>query len=161
MLIGHKHTEESRLKMGISQKIRFANNPHWNKGNHWSDEIKKKMSLARTGICCGANHFNWKGDAVGYAGIHDWIEKEKGKPLKCDICGTTNAKKFEWCNKDHKYKRILIDWFRACTSCHRKYDYKFNLPNARTSPHQRIDFLRQRGGRNKLRQVVRGALGTE
>jgi hypothetical protein len=117
---GLKPSEESRLRMSVGQKKRFANFPTWNEGTKgickaWN-KGKKFPQIS------GSKHWHWKGDEVGYFGIHDWIAKEKGVISKCDICGTTNAKKFEWCNKDHKYKRILNDWFRACTSCHRKYD---------------------------------------
>lgn len=72
---------------------------------------------------CGDKCNLWLGDDVGYSGVHKWIYKHKGKPSKCEICGTTKAKKFEWCNVDHTYRRVLDDYFRACTSCHRKYDY--------------------------------------
>ena len=43
------------------------------------------------------------------------------------MCGTETAKKFEWANIDHKYRRVLEDFIRMCTSCHRKYDYENNL----------------------------------
>jgi hypothetical protein len=119
---GWKPSEENRKKMSEGQLRRFANSPTWNKGKHLSEETKRKISLAKIGRFCGENHPRWKGDDIGYAGIHDWIEKEKGKPSKCDICETTEAKKFEWCNKNHKYKRNLSDWFRACTRCHRRHD---------------------------------------
>lgn len=69
---------------------------------------------------------NWKGDEVGYSGVHTWIEKWKGKPKKCENCGTENAKKFEWANIDHKYRRVLQDYIRMCTSCHRNYDIENN-----------------------------------
>lgn len=68
------------------------------------------------------NHFNWKGDSIGYAGIHKWINRVAGSPSLCDDCGTTSAKKFEWANISGKYKRILSDWKRLCVSCHRKFD---------------------------------------
>src|SRR3990167_3947508 len=65
---------------------------------------------------------NWQGNDVGYHGVHHWVKKHFGKPLKCEHCGTTTARKFEWANKDHKYKRIRADFVRLCTTCHRKYD---------------------------------------
>ena len=58
----------------------------------------------------------------GYTAIHDWIRRWKGKPSKCEVCGTTSAKKFEWANVDHQYRRVLEDYLRMCTKCHRKYD---------------------------------------
>jgi len=43
--------------------------------------------------------------------------------MKCELCGTEDAKKYEWANKDHKYFRNTNDWMRVCTKCHRNYDY--------------------------------------
>lgn len=66
----------------------------------------------------GDNHWNWIGDDVGYAGIHDWIESVKGKPSKCEQCGKTKAKRFEWHNISHEYLRDENDWVRLCSICH-------------------------------------------
>ena len=77
----------------------------------------------------GSEHLNWKGNNVGKTAVHRWIERWKGKPMKCDNCGTEKAKKYEWANINHKYHRILEDYIRMCTSCHRKYDYENHLSN--------------------------------
>lgn len=70
------------------------------------------------------NHPNWKGDKVGYAGLHDWVEKILGKPGSCEHCGKTGLKgrKIHWANKSQKYLRKKSDWVRLCSSCHKKYD---------------------------------------
>ena len=70
----------------------------------------------------GSKNPNWKGDDVTYIGLHSWVWRNKGRPKKCEHCGTTTAKRFEWANKSHEYKRDLTDWIRLCTSCHKKYD---------------------------------------
>lgn len=67
-------------------------------------------------------HFNWKGDNIGYAGVHKWIQRTLGKPNLCSICGITNSKKYEWANISGEYKRDITDWKRLCVSCHRLYD---------------------------------------
>ena len=103
--IGHKSfsgTEFTRFKKG--QKS-------------WNKDMKMPDSY-------GKNHPFYKGDKVGYTGLHNWVRNKLGSPSRCEFCGTLKAKKFEWCNKDHKYKRNLNDWLRLCTSCHRKYDYE-------------------------------------
>lgn len=64
----------------------------------------------------------WKGDKIGYWGIHAWIKREYGSPKKCDDCGTTTAKKFEWANISKKYIRDISDWKRLCTKCHNSFD---------------------------------------
>lgn len=68
----------------------------------------------------GENHPSWKGDAVGYGGVHDWLRKEYGQPSFCEECGTTSAKRFEWANISLQYHRDRADYRRLCASCHRK-----------------------------------------
>lgn len=89
-------------------------------------KIKKGQRLSpQTEFKKGDVPWNWKGDAVGYKCLHDWVRKRLGKPRKCEFCKTTTAKRFEWANKSQQYKRDLTDWLRLCTSCHRNYDYGF------------------------------------
>ena len=64
----------------------------------------------------------WRGDSAGKSAMHKWVETWKGKPSKCDVCGTEAKRKYEWANVDHSYKRVLDDYIRMCTPCHRKYD---------------------------------------
>jgi hypothetical protein len=93
-------------------------------GKHHSEEAKIKIGLANKGHkgLSGINSPNWKGDKVGYDGLHDWIQRERGNPQQCEFCGTTTAKRYEWANKSHEYKRDLTDWIRLCPSCHKRYD---------------------------------------
>ena len=58
-----------------------------------------------------------------YDGLHDWVERNLGKPRKCDICGTTNSKVFQWSNKSGQYKMDFNDWQRLCVKCHCLYDF--------------------------------------
>ncbi len=66
----------------------------------------------------------WKGDKVSKDGLHSWVEKRLGKPMKCEFCKTTKSKVFQWSNKSEKYLRDLSDWQRLCIKCHVKYDYE-------------------------------------
>ena len=110
-LFGKKHSAESLEKMRVV-KI----------GKVSSKETKKRISRAMKDKRVGANSHKWKGDFAGYAAMHYWIKRIKGKPKKCEKCGSTEKKKYEWANVDHKYRRKIEDYFRACTSCHRKFD---------------------------------------
>lgn len=67
----------------------------------------------------GEAHPSWKGDEVGYGGLHIWMRKEFGTPSKCERCGTETAKRYEWANKSRTYKRERADWERLCVPCHR------------------------------------------
>lgn len=73
----------------------------------------------------GDKHPNWKGDAVGYKGLHTWITDNWGRPSLCEQCGTTKSKKFQWANLGI-YNRERKNWKRMCASCHHKFD---NLVN--------------------------------
>ena len=115
--IGKPNTSSTKFKKG--QRA-------WNEGKIWPKGIREKMSLAHIGKNTGSDNGMWKGDNVGYHAVHNWIYRVKGNPYRCEHCNTTIAKKFEWANKDHSYKRILEDYISLCTSCHRKFDYEFN-----------------------------------
>lgn len=58
-----------------------------------------------------------------YRMLHYWVEKNLGKPSKCEKCGTTKAKSFQWANKSKKYKKNLSDWERLCPTCHYRADF--------------------------------------
>jgi len=68
----------------------------------------------------GKSHPDWKGDKASYVTKHLWVRDHKGTPNKCEKCGTTKAKRYEWANISGKYKRELDDYRRLCISCHRK-----------------------------------------
>jgi hypothetical protein len=68
----------------------------------------------------GADHKAWKGQEVGYRGMHYWVIRQKGKAQKCSKCGST--KSVQWANVDHKYLRDIDDYVEMCSSCHKLYD---------------------------------------
>lgn len=87
-------------------------------------EFRQKMAEAQKKVDRkGQNNPFWKGDAVGYHGIHIWIRKQRGRPSYCEHCQKTDeAAKYQWANKSGQYKRDVNDWLRLCLSCHKKYD---------------------------------------
>ena len=134
---GYKMTEEHKKKIGESNKKKLTeyfltvkgkklaiNHSKKMLGRKLSEEHKEKIKL-NTPI--GFKHANWKGEGASYSSKHIWITKELGKPNYCEHCERTDKKKYEWANKDHKYRRKNEDYLRLCTSCHRNYDYKNNL----------------------------------
>ena len=132
--LGRKHSEESKAKMSESrqrhtvtketkQKMSLAHT-----GKKMSEEHRKNISLAMYGKT-DEKHSSWKGDKVGYSGLHTWVRKHLGKPLKCEHCSKENKpakdgryKFVQWANKSHEYKRDLMDWLALCVPCHKKYD---------------------------------------
>lgn len=73
----------------------------------------------------GKDNRMWKGDFASYAAMHMWVVRHNGKARKCIdelFAGLDCKGRFEWSNKDHKYKRDLNDYHERCTRHHRIYD---------------------------------------
>lgn len=95
-----------------------------------SMETRKKHSEAQKG-CKGSN---WRGDNIGYTGVHVWLNITFGKPDKCEnkscVYPRMGAKKmlykpcwFEWALiKGKEMKRRRENFVKLCLACHRKYD---------------------------------------
>jgi hypothetical protein len=100
--------------------------------SYLTEESKKKIGKSHIGVSSGMlgktgeNCPNWKGDSAGKHAIHRWVEKNKGRPKKCGICGIEGNKIYDWANKDHRYRRVLDDYIRLCRACHQKYDRENN-----------------------------------
>jgi hypothetical protein len=117
-----EHKRKKNLACSISMK---------GKHNSPKSEFKKGMTPWNKGKEClavkGESNHHWKGDNAGYVSIHMWVSRWKGRPKLCDVCGSTQEKKYEWANIDHRYKRVLDDYIRMCTRCHRKYDKEMGV----------------------------------
>lgn len=106
------------LRLSPGTEFKKGNIP-WNnnlKGVHFSPSTEFKVGQMEN-----ENHPHWKGDMVGYAGIHKWVHRKLGKANNCVHCGKTDGK-IEWANKSHEYKRELSDWLQLCKKCHIAYD---------------------------------------
>lgn len=115
----------------MKKKIKNPHTVEWNR--KISEGVKRQHSEGRVNLVGFSKEairkavaVTWKGENVSNVGLHRWVRYWKGIPKKCQKCGTTKAKKFEWANIDHKYRRILKDYVRMCTSCHRNHDIKHN-----------------------------------
>lgn len=102
-----------RKKLSERAKLRGNSGNGYKKGNQF---IGKKNGF-------------WKGDDAGYVALHDWVRRWKGKPKKCEHCGSTTRKMYHWANIDHKYRRVLEDYISMCVSCHKKYDIELSSKN--------------------------------
>lgn len=110
-------------------------NPPWNKGrkgtyhtgySYWKDKKFSIEHIEKIRRWHTENKIAWKGDLAGYHAMHKWVIAVKGKPKKCEKCGATDKKRYEWANIDHSYKRVESDYIRMCKSCHMKFDIKYN-----------------------------------
>lgn len=104
------------------EKIKKNNAKYW-LGKKRPEETKEKISI-KLSQYKDENALHWKGDKVKYRGLHSYISKKFGTPQFCELCETTEKRKYHWAMKEKKYSRERKDWMRLCVPCHKKYDLK-------------------------------------
>lgn len=118
---GKTHTTETLEKI---KKTHQGNK--YRLGHKASEETRKKLSESHK----TERPWRWKNEKISDKSLkeryHKWIVSLKGKPRKCEHCGTTEAKFFDWSNKNHQYNKIEDEWQRLCRKCHIRYDIKNN-----------------------------------
>lgn len=127
-------TDEQRAKDRDRQRRYRAADPEKYRAymrDYFAKHPEKRQRSPGPGRPSGPNHANWKGDRVGYFGVHAWMVRHFGRPSRCDHCGTTTAKQFHWANVDHTYRRVREEWMRLCISCHLRHDYAHGLRRKR------------------------------
>lgn len=105
---------EVAQEMGVTQKV------IWQRLKQ--EGVKCRVAFKRNQL--GQNNNSWKGDAVSYSAFHFRIQSLKGKPQKCEECGTNDSRKtYDWANLTGRYNDPS-DYKRMCRSCHWKHDKK-------------------------------------
>jgi len=104
----------------------IKNHKVWNKGLTKDDVRVMRYTLSKIGKkrpeLSGENNSRWRGDKVGYSGIHQWIRNIFGKANCCEMCTKDNLKRYEWASINGEYSRDRSGWISLCKSCHVKYD---------------------------------------
>ena len=110
----------SRIKIGEGKYCSQKCAPHLGmKGKKHTQESKIKMKNVQQ----GNKNSNWKGDNVGYHGLHARISRKFGQPKFCSECGMTDkSRKYHWANISKHYKKDNKDFKRLCVRCHRIFD---------------------------------------
>lgn len=138
-----KETDSRLLQAGLKASKSKKGKPAHNKGAKYPQLL-------------GANNPSWKGDKIGYSGLHDWLERELGKAHECVNPGCIYPRKdydgrlmvtphYQWANISHEYKREISDWMQICASCHGTYDKQF-----KGKPHRFSNVIgKKRSLRNK------------
>jgi hypothetical protein len=132
---GRRHTPETIERMREAARRRIIEKPHTAPphvgqqpflGKTHTDEARAKISAAMRGndhSPTGKDSPHWRGDEVGYGGLHDWMTKQYGQPVGCEDCGTTDPdKRYEWANISGEYRRDRSDFRRLCKKCHNDLD---------------------------------------
>jgi hypothetical protein len=111
------HTKYCSAKCAYASR---KGKPSWNKSLLGFRAGEKRPGIIPQGEKNGC----WKGEKVGYRGLHIWVAKSLGKPKRCSNCGDAKGseRRYHWANRSQKYKRVLTDWIRLCAVCHKAYD---------------------------------------
>lgn len=84
----------------------------------------------------GPGNPKWKGDQVGYSGLHDWIRARKPKPDLCEDCKKKPPR--DLANLSGEYLRDVNDYRWLCGKCHIIFDGRDRIwggPNFRGHRH--------------------------
>lgn len=137
---GIKFSDEHRKKCVLSRKKSYEEGKFqiWNKGIPHTEEAKRKMSLAKQGCKMpplseghkkqisiknsGEGNGMWKGEDVGYVGVHRWVKLNKIKPKLCKSC--KKVPPYDLANISGKHKRDIKDYLYLCRPCHHLFDIK-------------------------------------
>jgi hypothetical protein len=85
---GKKHSSQSLEKM----RLAHSGDRNHMFGKHHSPEVREKIRLAVSGENhpmygkVGDKTSAWKGDDVGYNGIHQWVRENLQVPDSCEFC---------------------------------------------------------------------------
>jgi hypothetical protein len=92
----------------------------WNKNK---TGLQRAWNKGLKGFMANEKNASWKGEEVGYRGLHNWIQRALGKINECVYCGIESwEKRIEWASISHQAKRDLDDFIPLCITCHRNYD---------------------------------------
>lgn len=117
--LGKTHSLETRERLSTIHKgKRYSPKTEFKKGRRsWNTGIRQLQTT-------NEKHPLWKGDSVGYVGLHYWVRRKLGNASRCARADSTCKGMFEWCNLDGEYTRDLDTWESMCRSHHRRYDYQ-------------------------------------
>lgn len=80
---------------------------------------------------CGPDHPNWGGDCITYKGAHLRVTRKRGRPSKCEKCGTTDpSKRYDWASIALPHSNPE-NYIRLCRSCHLLFDRAKKVLNLR------------------------------
>ena len=115
---GMKRTKEHNAKIASSLRGKVKSEAH---RRAISSSIKKRLSVPE------ANP-NYRGDAVGYMGIHRWLIKTFGHATHCEECGVVGKRINNKWNIDYalirgmRYERKRENFKMLCNKHHVQYD---------------------------------------
>jgi hypothetical protein len=97
----------------------------YNSGIKMGYKKKNQMWKKRETEMWAEKNPQWKGDKVGYEGLHSWVRRNKPKPEFCEICN--KRKPYDLANISGEYKRDINDFKWGCRKCHMKSDGRYDI----------------------------------
>ena len=97
----------------------------WNKGEEMPRTEEWQRNLAEA-LPKNEKHYAWKGDEVGYRGVHMWVVKNYGKAFYCSNKSNHKSPRYHWANISGEYKRDISDWRQLCPTCNYTDGIKIN-----------------------------------
>lgn len=84
--------------------------------------LAREQVAARQRAASGDKGAAWKGVEASYFAKHIRVSKARGRPMRCEECGTTDPSlRYEWASLTHQYDDVN-DYRRMCVPCHRRFD---------------------------------------
>jgi len=126
---GKSMSEEQKKKISLSKKGK----PSTFLGKHHTEEAIERMRSGHLGKKLSEEHkqnirssnlkencYLWKGDKVGYGGLHEYIRKYLPIPKSCYIC--KKEKRLYAACVTGVYNRDFRNWRYLCHKCHMWFD---------------------------------------
>lgn len=63
---------------------------------------------------------DWHGTDSEYVLLHNWARAQLAGITECQNCGSINN--LHCANKSHNYMKVVDDWIKLCSKCHKAYD---------------------------------------
>ena len=104
----------------LSKRQLLENSVHVS--GYWKGKKRPDMIGNSFGVGFADKSSHWKGEKVGYSGLHMYVRKHFGTPSFCELCGTKAKRKYHWARKTRAYSRKRKDWMRVCVPCHKRHD---------------------------------------
>lgn len=103
----------------------------------WFKKLEIVARIAAKRDQRGEKNHMWKAEGATYSAFHHRVESLRGKPMQCEVCGTSEPNlSYDWANLTGNYPDPT-DYKRMCRSCHWKFDDRIENfgEQARVPPH--------------------------
>ena len=105
---------------GVYPRPPFLSNKRWEKRRFcnfkckeqwWGENVATRKGRKFYRDQRGDKNFSWKGNDIGYNGIHSWVKRNFIRPVSCEICGKldNSSRRLSWASKQHNYTRDIKD----------------------------------------------------